>query len=408
MGSGVHVGCFMTGTGMSDLPVTGVGFKPKALIMTGVNFQTSPGCSGDKVQQEYSRQFIGYSTDGIENVCCCWETSGSTGGNIVESSQDNAWSLMFRNSSGTIIGRARVKQFDSDGFTVEFDTAFTYSTAVQFLALSETVVEEAYAEMLDSPGSTGTQDHTSAGFEPNVVLFSSIGTYSGQNSVSYFQRMFGFMDASGNQGVMLDTGTSNDVFAYAYDGECIAFGNNGSSTIKNRAEYSAMLSNGFRLNWLESVQTGFGVIYLALKLKNYATGNDQFETTTTTIEVDMGFPPQAVMVVNGVLNNFSTQDTMSSATVQQSIGFAESTSDRRVAHLFSPRDEFTPRLPRMFQRDSAIALQTEFSDTPAAVMDIDSFDADGVTFVMDTASAARRFFYIGFGLGPSPANVIWW
>jgi hypothetical protein len=411
MGSGVHVGCFMTGTGTSDLPVTGVGFQPKAIIFTGVQIQTSPSCTGDLAEQSVSRQFLGFSSGAGENVCCAWTTSGSVGNNDVESAHEDSWSIMFYHASGTLKGKARVKSFDSDGFTIEFDTAFDPAAAIQYLALSDTVAEEAHADVLSSSGSIGTQDFTDPGFEPNVVLFSSVGLYDTSSIVNHFVRMFGFMDADGNEGVMLDCceGGGDRVYHYMYDGECVAFSNDGTSSIKVRAEFSAMLSNGFRLNFLEDSAGSRMVIYLALKLKNYASGNDQFETTATTIEVDMGFPPQAVMVVSGSLTSFNTQDTMTYGTVQQSIGFAEGVSDRRVAHMFSPRDDYTPRLPRMHQRDSAIALQTTFSDTPNGIMDIDSFDADSVTFVMDDAADdALIFFYIGFGLGPSPANVIWW
>src|SRR5262249_53409287 len=133
-----------------------------------------------------------------------------------------------------------------------------------------------------SSGVNGTQDITSPGFQPKVVIFLS----SGRNSPDTTHGVFGIGFSDGTNHRASNWGgnggaTTSTVITVTDDTKCIILLIDGAGNINARAT-CAMLSNGFRLTWTAAVSSGV-VNYIALggtDMANVSIGTNTMPTVT--------------------------------------------------------------------------------------------------------------------------------
>lgn len=392
------------GVAGTTLAVTGVGFQPKAII-----FFWGGSTSGvDVAVQGNSRFGIGFAASPTDRRCV-----GSFS-NDNESTTDTAVSMredhcVVSNAGGGVgdNGRWDLQSMDGDGFTivVDLDAPSAAASRVHALCLGGADITNVAGGGFDGSGAAGDQDVTTVGFQPDIVFFLASGSSTSIPQADVTARLCLGLAAPSGQGVVTvasenAAGTSNTV-RYGTNADCLLLVNS-SAGIAGRASFVSMLSNGFRINW--STATGRRSEFLAIKGGGWFVGDLLTNTSlTTVVESGFGFTPKGVFVG-------SHCGVQSTAGVLQdnlclSLGAGDSPTSRG-AHGGNEPDNLGT---------SAVWLGVEYDEVyqnlfggagVVGLMDIQSFNVDGITFVMDDADPAARFAsYVAMGDTPvAPAG----
>jgi len=394
------VGAFNIGTGSAGttVPVT-VGFQPKVAIFWWSGRTESTDTAGTANHQ---RGFgVAISTTDRRAVCSRSQDAQASG---VADSGQRVDAAICSMADGAFDGWADVSSIDANGFTLVIDDAFATDLRIHYLALGGSSLTNVATGIFTELASTGDQDITTVGFQPDAVIFLSamIGSdAAGTNVDSQF--MLGFAAGTGNPNEVVWTGASDDIAdptdtaSYHRSGEAIARLDTFVDGVCYRAQVSAWLSNGFRLNYPESCGGTRRVHYLALKGGSYVIGDLLTSTTTgaTITESGFGFSPKAALFVS----HNKAQSTVDTAQNHDevSIGAFSSTTARGAQCVL---DEFG-----VADTDVGTAVEHDQVycnlDTNMAVeglMGIQTVDSDGFTLVMDDQDPAASFVgYIAFG-----------
>lgn len=227
----VYIGNWTNPASGGSFPVTGVGFKPDALVTipsslnTGMAFVT-PTASGlyternaDNVNPTQSEQ---YQTSSYSHA-------------VLE--------------TGSIMGsRASLTSMDSDGFTLNYDTVLVSGAIAYFLALKG----GRYAVVSDTQKtSTGTKTNTAVGFQPSGML-----SFSGNAAAN------ASIDGTLQKFTIGGTDGTNEGCTWVQDVDNVATTQNAQASVNNKflrmatadsttnAECDASFStSGFTLDW---------------------------------------------------------------------------------------------------------------------------------------------------------------
>ena len=258
----VKVGYFAmdsTKTAGQSQSVTGLGFTPDAVIFRWGSRTYAPDYGPVRVEM---REGVGWMLTNGENA------SMSIG------RQENADNASFRtclstdncifrmNYNGTNYGKASFGSMDSDGFTLSIDTAFSGNMIMYYTAISGKQFKQIE---LATPGSTGLQAYTGAGFEPTFAFF--MGIHEAAYNTTYARPVrIGLGAAIGSDAdqnftwANYETHTgSGTTYTYTRRTECFSLMNYGPV---ERAQMSSLDSDGFTLDWQESATSGRKMIAL--------------------------------------------------------------------------------------------------------------------------------------------------
>lgn len=283
--------------------VTGVGFKPKAVLFffnqsnTGITDIMRPSigwATGDTAFENYT---IAFGAD--DNLTTTSNTFRRA---------SNAYCIW--GGSGTTVGpQIKVTAMDADGFTLTYDANDTGATNIQYIAIGGTdVVNWKAGTFIINTSATGNQDVTwsnggnwTASGSPSVVFFmgANCAVPSAGQSISHDLWYFGMAKNSAQQGVIagmsVDNAAATVANRYQRTDRCIAFGIEGSTPglLEAEASFVSMLTNGFRINVIDVPITGNTnpVFYLAIQGGTWNIGNLTTPTSGTGI--------QAYTVTNG-------------------------------------------------------------------------------------------------------------
>jgi hypothetical protein len=151
--------------------ITGVGFRPRAIIFFWTSQQT-PGFAAN-AQAGYgfataagSERAVNYLSD--DNL--------PPGSNNTSRWQWTNRCIVFTNTSaaGTTSHEAQLVSMDSDGFTLTWPKATTVSYIVQYLALGGADLTDATTGTFRPSSGTGAQSVGGVGFQPDFLMFLSI------------------------------------------------------------------------------------------------------------------------------------------------------------------------------------------------------------------------------------------
>jgi hypothetical protein len=372
----------------TDIPVTSVGFQPKVLILWMSGTATTSGeVTTDTTQMIRS---IGFAT-GTSNRYTAGMTvdDGPTTSNTVRFSRDTGCLAASSTQYLDFIS------FDSDGFTVEIDpSSGTLATArrVNFLALGGADITNVTVGTFQARATTGTQT-VSPGFESDGILFLGAATTTVTSSLATGMLCFGAAKGS----TLFSSIASYDMDNVGtMEGEsellttdCInMFLATGTEA---RATVSAVGATDFTLNWTtaSSIQEYYG--YLAIKGIKIHVGDFLMPADTNNFtETGMGFSPRAVMAVSHFAATGQRVDNVFG------IGAATSATQRRSNYSFSDGNSATAQV-LLAHSESALLQQIDTTPTSTELLDLVSFDSDGMTLVMDNAgTGTQRAWYIAF------------
>jgi hypothetical protein len=284
-------GYFTLKTSTGSQATTGVGFRPRALILF---YETSAGwtssyCFSVGVSSDYGCAAIGGSDYSGQATTVC--ARGQT-----RTSQVINW-------AGTIYSNALVSTFDADGFTLNYTVASTGADRIYYFAIGGTAVQQTAVKEW-WPAATGNQSVTGVGFQPDAVFhFGMYSNTSGAHNDVTSVYHFGAMDAAGNQWANYvfaqdAVATTNTARVQRTD-KCIV-GLGSQSTLLTAATFVSMDADGFTVN--HSAQQGRMVYSLCLKGGSYKVGHWDKSTNTsvpvTETITTTGILPKGVLTTN--------------------------------------------------------------------------------------------------------------
>ena len=409
MGMSSAVGSFNTGTGAigTTVAVSGLGFQPKLVLFWWSNRTGTTDAAG---RADAGRGF-GYAISTSVRGRCNTLAQDTPTSMVTNKSQDDTECIGLTTTADAIDGLMDLQSMDADGFTLVVDDVFVASYRVHYLALGGTDITDVAGGNFLKATVTGDQDITSVGFEPDlVILFSHGGTNLTGTIAVDTELMIGAFDGNGNQAVYL--GASNDAagtsqtLSYCTDAECAAIFANAITITDQRAQFTSMLSNGFRINWIDNAGAVASAIqYIALKGGSYKVGSllTQTDTTTDIVASGFGFQPAAGMFLSHGKAE-STADTPQDDD-EWSMGAFSSTSARAAFATADDDAAGTAIVSSAVEHDEVYINLNANTGAVEGLMDIKSVDSGGFTCIMDDADPAQAFvWYIAFGPSSGPTE----
>lgn len=402
MALSAKVGTFATGTGAAGttVAVTGVGFQPAALIFwwSGRTEATNTTAGGS-----YSRG-IGFAVSATQRGAVYSASTDALAAAECDKGHNDAACVGTLTTAGVVDGLLDLQSMDSDGFTLAVDDQFATSIRVSYLALGgDSLTNAAVGNWVKPATATGTQDITGLGFQPDAVLFASVADSMAAPPDTSPDGMLTFGAATASAAYVLSNAEADGnatiaAKSYCFGGELMVNHHGGNMATIGRVAFSAMLADGFQVNWLENTgSANQWIFYLALKGGNYLLGDllTQTDTVTTIAESSFGFAPSALIVASHGQAQ-STQDTVQ-AGARWSIGAATSTTDRVVQATWT-EDGTANSETAMGVAYDAVYLNISSADAVQGLMDVQSFDSDGFTTIMDDADPSQAFaWYLAVG-----------
>jgi hypothetical protein len=386
------VGSFGISTESCNLEIADVGFQPEALIFWW-NGQAASGLGAG-----HAFPGFGFCTSATERAAITGSVEdGSVAGDVNLYHTFSAC-VALQQISGNVNGLLDLVTLDAGGFTLAVDNQSTTDYLVHYLALGGDITG-AKVGTFNCTTATGTQNVTGVGFQPEFVLFATPSDPQvSPNSAARISLAIGAATGPSNEGVISlrqrDNLNPSQCGAYGFSDECIAnpyF----SGGLRNRAEFTSFLADGFQINWLEAISS-YVIFYLALAGGDYHVGETLTRTDTSEFsETGLGFAPAAAMF----LSNCRAEDTQDTESVEQewSVGAVASTTNR-AAQGHNALNGVSPSSVWSIARNDAVYAHISTAGAVDGLMDVVSLDADGFTLVMDDADPSAAFVgYIAFG-----------
>jgi len=389
------------------------GFTTKA----GILFWTGRGDTSDASGRASVRRGFGFFTSTSNRVA-----AGTTS---IDAAAAGSGSLVWHNAAcvatvledaTTINGLIDVSAITSTQVTFILDDVLPANLTIGVMLFGGDDITNATIVEFDGPATpfTSTQDITTVGFQGDMLFLlgtSEIAAAPSSNAAAAVL-MLGACTGTTDEHVWLggmDQGsTSADTGSYSFAGDLIA--NQGAtvnsplSPLRDRANFSAWLSNGFQLQWLQNGRGSVNYFALVIKGGKWTVGDFTTRTTTGTIvETGFGYDPNGVLVISDGKAQ-ATADT-TSINDRLSVGAASGSVDHAQAML----DEDGPA-------NMEVTTAIDFSqvyvniDTASAIeglIDLQSFDVGGLTFNQSDADANAYFaWYVACGSTPAGGGAV--
>lgn len=390
------VGSFNTGTGAvnSNVVITGLGFQPDVVIF----FWMGSTLTTDTVVNGSPRMGWGAAVSSSKRFSHATITIDAGANSAAGTFTSDTKCVSVPSGTAAYDGELDFVSMDADGFTLIVDDQFANSFRVHYLALGGID-----ADILNTTiaASTGNQDYNSLGFTPTAVLLATAGGGSfGISTGTVFT--IGAISAA-NQALLTASAqgggaASSQTTAYCADGTYAVGYSNAFTTPLNRYASGSIITNGFRLN--VGAAPGAPITLSALCLGGCSVALGAFTTSTNGTNFSysgFGFQPKAAIFASAARAE-STTTTMTDHAFA-SLGAASSPSER-AAISFMDVDAAATMNSGAGQEHDEVYMNLSTANPPAlqGLMDLVSFDSDGMTLVMDDTDPGAYFgWYLAVG-----------
>jgi len=268
-----------TGAAPVDQSVTGVGFKPKAIIFYGQAHNFSG--SSDKASAS-----IGFATDGIKGMCASTIIDDGTTTHNSYSILDTNNVFRFLSNKGTgDTAVAELKSMDDDGFTLTWTTNQSSTWDMKAICIGGDGIDTAYVDYLTAKASGGVQTYGDPGFTPDVIFFASSAEVTSPTTTDSGGISFGFASLLSQSAMTNFTegggiGTS-DAWHYYDTSAAYVQGYLSSGHQIRSADLDSFDSLGYSLDWTNNA-TAAALISLSIKGGIWEANHLQATTGTNT------------------------------------------------------------------------------------------------------------------------------
>lgn len=390
--------------------VTGVGFKPQAIIF----FSTGNNGSITVVGRGNQFSSIGIATDspvpdghGAEAACADNVDPTNAGSFIVNRHTLTAW---VQGMPGGGNCEFNIASMDPDGFTYIVVAQIDANADARVFALCIAGVNQVKTGRFQVAGSTGNQS-IAVGFKPDIVFYiASMGTNAPPVTAGGARFVIGVARDATHQGLVCTMGArasgTNARRRYAITTECAGTLDDVSNAMTDRATFVSMDDNGFTHNWLERATTKH-IHFLAIQGGSWFVGNFLSRTNTTPFQVATPFKPRGLFF----LSHGAAEDVADTVRTQSklSIGAASFDPLARGACAYFDLDGVNPTQVTRGMRinDAVYERIADAGSTDEGLMDVLSADdTPGFTAVMTDADPdAALVTFVAMGLGSTPGKT---
>lgn len=390
---------FTLPTTAQSVPVTGVGFQPKALILW-CNGATASGFAAQL------RMSFGFATSPSQR----WHSTIRAGDNVAAGSSNRV-----RRSETTLVlvpsmttGASAdmtldLDSFDADGFTLDLLVPLTgVAYVVHYIALGGDELTNAFVGNVVPSAGTGNKAVTGVGFRPDLVITSEINNAAGAGGGASANFALSAFTAT-QQGVATirdrDATSPTQVTSYQRSDQALVAVQSGSDAIDHEAAVSSMDADGFTLNFSTHTDATIQYGFLCLKGGLYDVRAETQRTSTgTKSTTGLGFRPSGLLL-------FGTNKTASSSIdlTQDKLSVGGSDGTTEGGTWVATADAATTTDTDVSHSVTKILQHATVPATLDAEADC-TFDADGYTLDWTTADAvAREFISVAFG---SPTEIL--
>lgn len=385
---------------------SGTPFVPVATLF----FWSGRTESADAVGGQNHRRGVGFGVSATDRRCMFTQSVDAAAAAASDMAQRDDACIGVLDSAGAVAGLLDYS-VQGNGFRLTVDDQFPDDVRIGYLALGGDSLTLAKTGRITQPTSAGSQVTSGLGIAPSAAFFLGYGS-SGTPPHATTDSRLGFGFAHSSTGQAAYTGGSNDAAAtmvarsYCLDGvECLAIAGTsvGVSQVA-RAALTSFDATGFTLNWIEADATARSVFYLLIQggsWKQFAL-TTLTDTTTDIATTGHGFAPAGALLLSAARAE-STQDTASDHDAW-SMGACASVSQRVAMATLDQTALADSAVSNAVEHDE-VYVNLSATDTIQGLMDIKSFDADGLTFIMDDADPAGCFI-AGLAVGPRAAGGV--
>ena len=388
-GTLTKVGSFNAPSATGHQQITGLGFRPKALIFYSANVATAGSFGG------YMQPSLGFTTGSSSSYASAASSqNGQTPSNTSRRMAAKAITFVWVNELAE--GEADLLSFDSDGFTLNWTIAAGHG-GINYIAIGGEDVTGARAVNWDPSGVAGNQSYTGLDFQPHLLLIATIGT----NALGSFAEgvlTFGAFDGTnqwGNGVRVRDASNPSDTSRVQKTDRIIVNPTSDATGLHEEVSAVSLDANGFTLNYISA--SGNQLIALCLKGPRFKVGSFAKDTGAAPDSqsiAGVGFLPKGVLL-STVGNATNTSPT---AIAKWSLGAASGASSEKNIAI---RDDDAVATTNAvgYQND---VLVTEINNSSSGLTsqgDLTSFDSDGFTINLtaNDTSEATEILYLAIG-----------
>lgn len=406
-----------TGAVATTVAVTGVGFQPKVVFFfaIGRTDAVDAGAAGSP------NRLIGWAAattegGGTKQQCVATDAENAVASGSAGSGNQNrtdACILALQvGSQGLIDGQAHLSSFDADGFTLTIDDQFSINQRVLALCVGGTDPARIEMGSLSSP-STGavpfTQD-VAVGFDVSdgqgILVLAGVDNGTDNDNDQDSGYCLGFA-TSVTQQACLGGGRAHhntsitQAIRFLTTSAVFQTPNGAMTSLVHRAAFNGWITGGFQLNWLQVNSLAHRLHWLVIKGGDWAVLQGLTATSLTTVPLTgAGFAPKGGLVLSAMGPLNTTCQSCWLDNDASSIGVFTGATSRRVVAQSDLTAQATSSAGMRIEHDE-VYLSIDAAGAVVGLMDVQSLDSDGVTFVMDDADSAANAFVAVLAGSPS-------
>src|SRR3990172_2053601 len=387
----VKVGYLTSPGSTGNFSVTGLPFQPTALILLDQNGQSG------FVNGVQTWIIGGFGVASGPTARGCYAFNGKDNAlNDGGSRGSSAHCFLHIATNSVITSRADFVSFNSDGFTLNFDTVTASGFYTQYMAIGGI---SAKAGTLANPAATGNQAITGVGFQPKALIIGTASTV-GAGLYDAAASAIGFSDGTNHRAM-----AASDTEGYA-GADCEHLKSAAQVIypsyrigILTSASLATFDADGFTLDWTAVQATAYDHFYLALGGDDLVAAVGTYTTPTapgTKTVTGVGNTPAGVMTLAQVT---TAVDTLTN-DFTMNVGLRDSATGVSCGFHTLNGNSGNERRENPYIDGTVIAiLQTDgTTDFERDVATHTSLDADGWTEEYTAADAtARPVDYISIG-----------
>ncbi len=403
------VGSFNIGTGAAGTTVTITpGFETKALILwwNGSTSSTDAAGSGTNMRG------MGFATSSSSFRSWTQLDTDNVGTSDVQRAwRNDACIVEITTTASTFAGWADVQSISSTQVVFEILDAFVTDMRIFYLALGGSDITAAECGDFVAAGTAPVNQTVNTSTQGKLLFLGgcrevAANTWTSTSGASAF---FGVATDSSHEYVWSaksrQGSSTGDATAYCYNGECIAFNTDTSSStvMFDRAEFvSFNATPSFTINWIERTLAS-NICYLQLSGTFQVALGDilTLNTTGTITETGLAFQPTALLLTSA--NRAQSTQDVSSADDKLSLGAATGSGNQLVMNSGARNANTTMFTQIGVEYDAIYDNIDTATDGIVGKADFTGFTSDGFTLNMSDADPVASFaWYVAFA---SAANT---
>lgn len=381
---------FAASTAGGSQAITGVGFQPKAIIF----FYTTQTAAGNSSTS--SGYGMGFATaSSTQRAIATYSVAAGTSDTARVSSETKT--IIILSAVGTIGAAASLTSFDSNGFTIQWNTTPASAYIIHYVAIGGAAIANATAGTFSLTTGTGSLAVTGTGFKPDFLMFLGIDSSSASETIDANDIFhLGFTSGTTTQaGLSLYSrdglNSSDTCSTQRNDNAVVIAGPAGTAcnTVDALASLTSFDSDGFTLNKSDAPSSAVKVHYLALKGAQFKVGVFNSPTSSGNSAVTgVGFKPEGLMLASFA----RAASTAATANYYFGLGSTDGTRAGRISRADTDNDN-NPDPDISTNLSEAFGAYTG-NGTLGLVASLTSFDNDGFTLNWSTTqSTARQIIY---------------